>query len=68
MFEINDEATGTSDGLRSWAGRGVGADERAVIIAESHVPGACVSDVARRWRPRPQQLYQWRHAALVDAA
>jgi transposase len=71
MFEINDEAKGDVRRAEVLSGSGRrrhwSADERAVIVAESHVPGARVSDVARRWRLRPQQLYQWRHAARVDA-
>jgi transposase len=71
MFDTDDDAksdfmrvdrsTGSA-GRRRWS-----AEERAVIVAESDVPGICVSDVARRWRLRPQQLYQWRHVARLGA-
>jgi len=71
MFEINDEPKGDVRRAEvlsgSWRRRHWSADERAVIVAESHVPGARVSDVARRWRLRPQQLYQWRQAARAEA-
>jgi transposase len=71
MFDTDDDAKGDyrridrstgSAGERRWS-----ADERAVIVAESDVPGRRVSDVARRWRLRPQQLYQWRHIARLEA-
>lgn len=72
MFDTDDNAKGDfgrvdrltgSAGRRFWS-----AEERAVIVAESDVPGIRVLDVARRWRLRPQQLYQWRHIARVEAA
>jgi transposase len=72
MFGINDDArgdvrraevlTGAAE-RRCWS-----AEERAVIVAESEAAGMRVSDVARRWRLRPQQLYQWRHLARAEAA
>jgi transposase len=72
MFDIDDDAKGDFgqvDRLTGSAGRRLwSAEERAVIVAESKVAGKRVSDVARRWRLRPQQLYQWRHAARVEAA
>jgi len=30
------------------------------------VPGACVSEVARRWQVCPQQVFGWRRAARQD--
>ena len=41
------------------------AADRAAIIRETLVPGARVSDVARRWQMDPQQVYRWRHSAGV---
>ena len=38
------------------------------IVAETLVPGARVSEVARRWQVCPQQVFTWRHAARRDAA
>ena len=39
------------------------SDEKARIVAETLVPGARVSEVARRWEVCPQQVFAWRHAA-----
>jgi transposase len=72
MYEIKSDPTGDIGRIEDLSGLGLrrqwSAEERAVIVAESEVAGTCVSDVARRWRLRPQQLYQWRHAARVEAA
>jgi transposase len=53
-FEV---ITGTGR-RRRWS-----AEAKARIVAESLVPGAQVSDVARRHGIRPQQLFGWRRAA-----
>ena len=54
MDDINDDAKGSyrrvevltgPDRRRRWS-----ADEKSRIVAESLVPGAVVSQVARRWR------------------
>ncbi len=50
-------------GRRSWA-----PDVKARIIAESMVPGANVSEVARRNDMLPQHLYMWRRAAMERLA
>lgn len=42
-------------GRRRWT-----AEARARVVAESCVPGANVSEVARRHGMMPQQLYGWR--------
>ena len=34
--------------------------EKLAIVAETHRPGVRISDVARRHRLRPGQLYKWR--------
>jgi transposase len=47
---------------RDWS-----ADEKARAVAESCVPGAVVSEVARRWQISPQQLFTWRREARAAA-
>jgi transposase len=37
------------------------AAEKAAVVKETLVPGARVSDVARRWQVDAQQVYRWRH-------
>ena len=39
------------------------AAEKARIVAETLVPGASVSDVARRWQVSSQQVFTWRREA-----
>ena len=46
------------EGRRRWT-----PDDRARIIAETLEPGAVVSQVARRYGLRPQQLFTWRREA-----
>src|SRR5215213_525112 len=69
MFDGHDDArrddrrvsvvTG-SVGRRRWS-----AAEKAAVIRETLVPGARISDVARRWQMDPQQVYRWRHSEGV---
>ena len=42
------------------------ADEKARIVAETLVPGARVSEVARRWQVCSQQVFGWRRAMRLD--
>ena len=42
------------------------ADEKARIVAETLLPGARVSEVARRWQLHPQQLFGWRRDTRVE--
>src|SRR3954462_6281852 len=65
MFDGNDDAK-RDDGRvavpsgsvrrRRWS-----AAEKAAVVRETLVPGARVSDVARRWQVDAQQVYRWRH-------
>ena len=53
---------------RAWS-----AEEKAQIVAESHVPGETVCSVARQHALTPQQLFTWRrearrHRKPVEAA
>jgi transposase len=72
---LNPEATTarrleviTGTGRRRW----FSADDKARLIEETLVPGAVVSEVARRHGLAPQQLFTWRRQARrpagVDAA
>jgi transposase len=48
----------TRSGNRRWP------DElKAQIVAVSHLPGAVVAEVARRFECRPQQVHDWRRMA-----
>lgn len=42
-------------------------DEKAAIVAESMLPGAVISEVARRHGVSPQQLYGWRSTFKAGA-
>lgn len=49
-------------GRRRWS-----ADDRAQILEETLVPGAVVSEIARRHGLTPQQLFTWRREARKAA-
>jgi transposase len=49
-------------GRRRWS-----ADEKARILEEAMVPGAVVSEVARRNGMSPQHLFTWRRQARREA-
>jgi len=60
----SDVATGrleviTETGRRRWFSR----DDKARIVEETLIPGAVVSDVARRHGLTPQQVFTWRRQA-----
>jgi transposase len=48
----------TADGRRRWS-----AIDKARIVEETLAPGAVVSEVARRHRLTPQQVFTWRRQA-----
>jgi transposase len=64
MFDGNDDASGAvASGpiRRRWS-----AQQKARIIEETLMPGARLSEVARRWQVCPQQIYGWRRATCRD--
>ena len=69
MFAGNDEAKRDDGRIAALNGsvrrRRWSATEKAAIIRETLVPGARVSDIARRWQMDPQQVYRWRHSEGV---
>lgn len=72
MVDISDDAKGGYRRIEMLTGPGRrrrwSADEKAVIVAETLVPGARVSDVARRWQVCSQQVFTWRRDARSDRA
>lgn len=72
MDEISDDTKGRFQRVELLTGairrRRWSADEKARIVAETLIPGARVSEVARRWELHPQQLFGWRREARVDEA
>jgi len=70
MFDVKDDAKGGFRRIEVLTGparrRRWSAEDKARIIAETLVPGARVSEVARRWEVRSQQVFGWRRAARRD--
>ena len=66
MFDVNDDAKGGFRRVEVLTGPGPSArwsaEEKARIVAETLVPGARVSEVARRWQVCSQQVFGWRRA------
>lgn len=50
-------------GRRHWS-----MDDKARIVAETLEPNAIISEVARRYGLRPQQVFAWRREARKQAA
>jgi transposase len=50
-------------GRRHWS-----MDDKARIVAETLEPNAVISEVARRYGLRPQQVFAWRREARKQAA
>src|SRR5215210_1288988 len=69
MFDGNDDAKRDDGRVAVLSGsvrrRRWSAAEKAAVIRETLVPGARVSDVARRWQVDPQRVYRWRHSEGV---
>jgi transposase len=70
MFDVSDDAKGEFRRVEVLTGpsrrRRWSADEKARIVAETLVPGARVSEVARRWQICSQQVFGWRRAMRQD--
>jgi transposase len=67
MFDVNDDAKGEYRRVEVLMGPGRrrrwSAEEKARIVEESLVPGARVSEIARRWQVCSQQVFGRRRAA-----
>src|SRR5271156_1986812 len=72
MFDVNDDAKGEFRRVEVLTGPGRrrrwSAEEKARIVEETLVPGARVSEVARRWQVCSQQVFGWRRAACRNMA
>jgi transposase len=72
MFDVKDDAKGGFRRIEILTGparrRRWSTEDKARIIAETLVPGARVSEVARRWQVCSQQVFGWRRAARRDLA
>lgn len=70
MFDVNDDAKSEYRRVEVLTGPGRrrrwSADEKARIVAETLLPGASVSEVARRWQVCSQQVFGWRRATRQD--
>ena len=67
MDDVTDDAKGVFRRIEMLTGparrRRWSEAEKARIVAETLVPGAVVSAIARRWQVCPQQVFGWRRAA-----
>jgi transposase len=67
MFDVNDDAKGEYRRVEVLTGPGRrrrwSVEEKARIVEESLVPGARVSEVARRWQVCSRQVFGWRREA-----
>ncbi|WP_404926414.1 transposase [Mesorhizobium sp. ORM16] len=57
------EVINGAGGRRQWS-----MDDKARIIAETLEPNAIISEVARRYGLRPQQVFAWRREARKQVA
>jgi transposase len=69
MVDVTDDAKASFRRIEVLTGPGRrrrwSAEEKARIVAETLVPGARVSDVARRWQVCSQQVFGWRRQARL---
>jgi transposase len=69
MFDVTGDGKGGYRRLEILTGPGRrrrwSAEDKARIVAETLVPGARVSEVARRWQLSSQQVFGWRRAARL---
>jgi len=67
MADVNADAKGGFRRIEVLTGparrRRWSASEKAQIVAETLVPGASISEVARRWQVCSQQVFTWRREA-----
>ncbi len=72
MVDINDDAKAGFRRVEVLTGPGRrrrwSAEEKARIVAETLLTGACVSEVARRWQVCPQQVFGWRRQARREGS
>jgi transposase len=70
MLHDTDDATGDDGRVAALNGsvrrRRWSTAEKAAVVRETLVPGARVSDVARRWQVDAQQIYRWRHRGVTQ--
>jgi transposase len=57
------EVINGAGGRRHWS-----MDDKARIVAETLEPNAVISEIARRYGLRPQQVFAWRREARKQAA
>ncbi len=67
MFDLNDDARAGYRRVEVLTGPGRrrrwSPEDKAQVVAESLVPGARPSEVARRWQICSQQVFAWRREA-----
>jgi transposase len=67
MVDVNDDAKGGFRRVEVLTGPGRrrrwSAEDKSRIVAETLLPGARVSEVARRWQVCSQQVFGWRRGA-----
>jgi transposase len=72
MDDFNDDAKGGYRRIEVLTGpsrrRRWTDEDKSRIAAEAMMPGAVVSQIARRWQICPQQVFAWRRAALREAS